>query len=100
MLKSFNATLAANTAATLLTASSGHEILAVGLRINGGQNGGTVTLTKNNGSSDVFSETYTVGVGDVLSLDCKTAFPAGYSWTALSDTAGVQIDVCADDMEV
>lgn len=100
MLKSFNATLAANTAATLFTTASGHEILTVGLRISGGASGGTVTLTKNSGSADVFAETYTVGAGDVLSLDCKTAFPAGYCWKALSDTAGVQIDVCADDMEV
>ena len=100
MLKSHNATLAANTSATLLTVTSGHEELVVGARISGGANGGTVTLTKNNGSADVFAETYTVGAGDVLSLDFKAAFPAGYLWKAISDTAGVQIDVCSDDMEV
>ena len=100
MLQSFNATLAANTAATLFTTASGHEKLVVGARIYGGANGGTVTLTKNDGTNDVFTEKYTVGAGDMLGLDCKSAFPAGYLWKALSDTAGVQIDVCADDVEV
>ena len=100
MLQSFNATLAANTSATLFTTASGHEKLVVGMRIFGGANGASVTLTKNDGTNDVFTEKYTVGPGDLLGIDAKSAFPAGYLLKAQADAAGVQIDVCADDVEV
>ena len=99
MLQSKNATLS-TTSTTLFTVASGHEAMVMGTRIYGGQNGGIVTLTKNNGSSDVFTEKYSVGPGDVLGIDAKSAFPAGYSLKAVSDAAGVQIDVCMDDSEV
>lgn len=101
MLKSYNATIAtADTAVTLFTTETGYEALVVGLRLYGGANGGTVTLTKNDGSADVFAEAYTIGEGDVLSLNAKTAFPAGYSWKIQADATGIQADVCADVVAV
>ena len=101
MLQSINATIStANSAVTLFTTASGHETLVVGTRIYGGTNGATVTLTKNDGTNDVFTEKYTVGAGDVLGIDAKSAFPAGYLLKAQADATGIQIDVCADDVEV
>lgn len=100
MLKSYDATIStANTNTTLFTTASGHETLVIGIRVYGGTNGATVTLTKNDGTNDVFTEKYTVGAGDVLSVDSRSAFPAGYLLKAQADATGVQIDVCADDVE-
>ena len=97
MLYSYNTTLAAaNSSAILFTTASGKETLVVGARINGGSSGGVVTLVKNDGNSSVFSEEYALDAGDVLSLDSKIAFPAGWSWRIISTNAGVSIDVCAD----
>ena len=61
-LASYNTTISsASSSATILgPVSSGHEALVVGLRLYGGSNGATVTLTKNNGSADVFTEKYTL----------------------------------------
>lgn len=93
-LVSYNATIStANSDVTLFTVASGKELIVVGTRIYGGANGGTVTLTKYNGGSAVFEEKYTLGGGDVLALDSKIAFPAGYAWKVKSDTTGVKIDV-------
>ncbi len=102
MLQSCNLIVSsANVSATLLgPVSSGHEALVVGARLYGGANGATVTLVKNNGNADVFTEAYTLGAGEVLQIDAKSAFPAGYSWKAQADAAGIQIDVCADVVEV
>lgn len=95
-LASYNATIStANTDVTVFTTAASHEALVVGLRIYGGTNGATVTIKKNSGSADVFTEKYTLGAGDVLQLDAKSAYPAGYSMKAQADATGVMLDVCA-----
>ena len=97
MLNSYNATInTANSNTTLFTTPSNKETLVIGARIFGGTNGAIVTFTKNNGSGDVFTEKYTVGANDVLCLDTKSAFPAGYSYKVQADATGVMVDVCAD----
>ena len=97
MLNSYNATIStANSDVTLFTVASGKEALIIGVKIYGGANGAKVTMTKNNGSSNVFTEKYTVGANDMLCIDTKSAFPAGYSYKVQADATGVMVDVCAD----
>ena len=97
MLASYNATIAsADTYQILFTVAAGKELLVAAFQISAGQQAATVTFTKNDGSSDVFSESYTLSAGDMLALDAKKAFPAGYVWKVKSDAAGVQVDVCAN----
>ena len=100
MLQSYNTTLAAGNTVTVCTAASGHEIAIVTIEISGVQSAGVVTLTKNNGSTDVFSESFRIPFGDTVIIDSKIFLPPGYSLKALSDVAGIQISVSADDSEV
>ena len=96
-LTTYNATLAANTAASLVTVSSAHTVTVVSIEVSGGTSGGQVTFTKNSGSADVFSWSMSVAAGQLVVLDHKFFLPAGYVFKATSDTAGVQVSVSAAD---
>ena len=100
MLQSYNTTLTAGNTATVCTAANGHEIAIVTIEISGVQSAGVVTLTKNNGSTDVFSESFRIPFGDTVIIDSKIFLPPGYTLKALSDVAGIQISISADDSEV
>lgn len=100
MLKSYNTTLTADTESTLLTVASGHEVAIVTIEFaSPSDTGANITLTKNNGTSDIFAGSFSIGKNDYVLLDSKIFLPAGYALKALADGA-VSVSISADDSEV
>ena len=78
MLKNFVANTTENSDVTVCTASSGTELSIMSIMLNGGENGGEVTLNFSTG----FSAGFSVDAGDTIVLDNKINMPAGASFTS------------------
>lgn len=82
-------------AATLLSTPAGASYMVFGLEVYGGESGGAVRFIKNDGSADVYYWDISVGVGQTVYFDNKWSLPAGYSFKAAGDTAGIRVSVSA-----
>jgi len=71
MLKNYIHNTAADTESTLFTVGNNQEIAIVSVELYGGSTGGSITLTRNNGTSDVFSNCFTLESADTVILDHK-----------------------------
>lgn len=74
MLKNFFATSSVDTETAIVPAQT-NELLMLSLYLNGGANGGEVTIKYPNG----FSAGFTIAAEDTIVLDSQVAIPAGSS---------------------
>ncbi len=96
MLKNFVANTTENSDVTVCTASSGTELSIMSIMMNGGENGGEVTLNFSTG----FSAGFTIDAGDTIVLDNKINLPTGASFTVNATASGVKIMVSAAELAV
>lgn len=99
MLKNYSATLAAETNTTLFTVPSNNEAAVLSIEVYGGNDGGILTFTRNDGNNDVFVWKASIEAGNLIIFDHRQFFEAGSSLVVTSDTAGVMISVNADVSE-
>ena len=85
MLQNFTATSAANSSVTIIPAQA-NELLLLSLYLNGGENGGDVTVTYPNG----FTAVFTIAAEDTIVLDSQVAIPAGSTLSFTASAAGVK----------
>lgn len=85
MLQNFTATSTADTAVTIIPAQS-NELLLLSLFLNGGENGGDVTITYPNG----FTAGFTIAAEDTILLDSQVAIPAGSTLSFTASDAGIK----------
>lgn len=85
--------------ATLITTPAGSSYMVYGLEVYGGDSGGAVKFSKNNGSSDVYSWVISVAANQTVYFDNKWSLPAGYSFKAQGSAAGIGISVSALSQE-
>jgi hypothetical protein len=64
--------------------------------LNGGENGGEVTLNFSTG----FSAGFTIDAGDTIVLDNKINLPAGASFSVNATASGIKVMVSAAEMAV
>lgn len=100
MLKNYAHTTVASTPATLVTTSTSHEIAIVSLLASAGVISGTLTITINDGTSDIWSCIMALTANNAAFLDSKIFLPAGYSLKVEGSVAGIKVMVSADDSEV
>ncbi|MFA6662103.1 MAG: hypothetical protein WCS56_03600 [Bacilli bacterium] len=100
MLKNYSHTTVASTPATLVTAATGHEIAVVSLLASAGSEAGNLTITVNDGTSDVWSCILTLTANNAAFLDSKIFLPAAYILKAEGSVDGIKVMVSADDSEV
>ena len=85
MLQNFTATSTANNAVTIIPAQS-NELLLLSLYLNGGANGGDVTVTYPNG----FTAGFSIVAEDTILLDTPVAIPAGKTLAFTATAAGIK----------
>jgi hypothetical protein len=100
MLKNFSATLTAETEVAILTVPENNEAAVLSIEVFGGDNGGVLTFTRNNGTEDVFTWKISVESGNLLVFDHRQFFEAGNILKVLSDADGIMVSVNADVSEV
>ncbi len=100
MLKNYSHTTVASTSATLFTVATGHEVAIVSLLAAAGDNAGNLTITINNGTSDIWSCIMALTANNAAFLDSKIFLPAGYLLKVTGSVDGIKIMVSADDSEV
>lgn len=76
MLKNFFATSTANTAVSIIPEQT-NELLLLSLYLNGGANGGEVSINYPNG----FVTKFSIAAEDTIIMDSQVAIPAGSSLT-------------------
>lgn len=96
MLKNFVATTTENSEVTVCTASSGTELSIMSIMLNGGENGGDVTLNFSTG----FSTGFTIDAGDTIVLDNKINLPAGAGFSVNAAVSGIKVMVSAAELAV
>lgn len=99
MLKNYSATLAAETSTTLFTVPSLNEAAVLSIEVYGGNDGGILTFTRNDGTNDVFTWKASIEAGNLIIFDHRQFFEAGSLLKVESDTAGVMVSVNADVSE-
>lgn len=85
MLQNFTATSTANSTVNIIPSQS-NELLLLSLYLNGGENGGNVTINFPNG----FTAKFTIEAEDTVALDSKIAIPAGSVLSFNADAAGIK----------
>ena len=85
MLQNFTATSSANSTVNIIPSQS-KEILLLSLYLNGGANGGTVTINYPNG----FSAGFTIAAEDTIVLDSQVAIPSGSTLSFNASAAGIK----------
>ena len=100
MLKNYNHSTLTNTPATLVTVATGHEVAIVSLLAAAGDNAGNLTITINDGTSDIWSCIMALTANNAAFLDSKVFLPAGYLLKVTGSVDGIKIMVSADDSEV
>ena len=100
MLKNYAHTTVASTPATLVTTSTSHEIAIVSLLASAGEDAGTLTITVNNGTSDIWSCIMALTANNAAFLDSKIFLPDGYLLKVTGSVDGIKVMVSADDSEV
>ena len=96
MLKNFAATTTENSDVTVCTAASGTELSIMSIMLNGGEDGGEVTLNFSTG----FSAGFTIDSGDTIVLDNKINLPAGASFTVNATASGIKVMASAAELAV
>ena len=96
MLKNFVATTTAESDITICSADSGKELTIMSIMMNGGENGGDVTLKFSTG----FTCGFTIDAEDTIVLDNKINLPTGTNLKVNSATDGVKIMVSAAELTV
>ena len=100
-LQNYNHVTVADTPFTLCTAATGHEIAVVSILASAGATPGNLTITVNNGTSDIytvvlaFAEAYNAAF-----LDSKIFLPAGYLLKVAGSVDGISVMASADDSGV
>lgn len=79
----------------LFTVPSGGEMLVMGIRINGGENGGELGIVNSQiGLVNIKSNScFSVAANDMIYLDVKECYTAGESVGIYSDQPGITVDV-------
>lgn len=85
MLENFTATSTANSSVNIIPAQA-NELLLLSLYLNGGADGGYVTVTYPNG----FSSTFSIVAEDTILLDTPVAMPAGSTLSFTASAAGIK----------
>ena len=96
MLKNFVATTVENSDVTVCTAASGTELSIMDIMINGGENGGDITLNFSTG----FTCAFTITAYDTITLDDKINLPSGASFSVNSTASGMKVMVSAAELTV
>jgi hypothetical protein len=100
MLKNYSHTTVASTPATLVTVATGHEVAIVSLLASANSEGGSLTISVNNGTSDIWSCIITLTAYNTAFLDSKIFLPAAYVLKVEGSVDNIEIMVSADDSEV
>ena len=79
---------------------SGAMIAVVSLLASAGSEAGNLTITVNDGTSDVWSCILTLTANNAAFLDSKIFLPAAYILKAEGSVDGIKVMVSADDSEV
>ena len=96
MLKNFVVTTVENSEVTVCSAGEGTELSIMSIMLNGGENGGDVTLNFSTG----FSSGFTIDAGDTIVLDNKINLPTGASFTVNATTSGIKVMASAAELAV
>lgn len=96
MLKNYVATTVENADVTVCTADAGKELTIMSIMINGGENGGDITLKFSTG----FEAGFTIDADDTIVLDNKICLPSGTNLKVNCTTAGVKVMVSAAELAV
>lgn len=96
MLKNFVATTVENSDVTVCTASSGTELSIMDIMINGGENGGEITLNFSTG----FSAGLAIEAENTITLDDKINLPTGASFSVNATASGIKVMVSAAELAV
>ena len=76
-------------------------MLVMGLRINGGDNGGELNILNLDSSSNIKSNVcFSVAAHDLIYLDSKECYTAGEKLEIWSDSADICVDVFAHSSTV
>lgn len=94
MLKNYTLVTTANEEATVCTAASSKELSVLSIMLNGGENGGEITL-----KIGTFDFSFSIAENDVVVLDNKLTLTSGQSLTVLATTAGIKVFVSAAELE-
>lgn len=100
MLKNYAHTTVSATPATLITTATGHQIAIVSLLAAAGDTAGNLTITVNDGTSDIWSCIMALTANNAAFLDSKIFLPAGYLLKVAGSVDGIKVMVSADDSEV
>ena len=85
MLENFTAISTADTAVTIIPAQP-NELLLMSLYLNGGDDGGDVTITYPNG----FTAGFSVAARDIIILDSQVTMPAGSTLSFTATASGIR----------
>ena len=85
MLQNFTATSTANSSVDIIPAQP-NELLLLSLYLNGGENGGDVTVTYPNN----FTAGFTIAAEDTIVIDTQVAIPAGGILSFTADNSGIK----------
>ena len=96
MLKNFVATTTENSDVTVCSAGEGTELSIMSIMLNGGENGGEITLNFSTG----FSAGFAIDAGDTIVLDNKINLPAGASFSVNAAVSGIKVMVSAAELAV
>ena len=96
MLKNFVATTTENSDVTVCSAGEGTELSIMSIMLNGGENGGEITLNFSTG----FSAGFTIDAGDTIVLDNKINLPAGAGFSVNAAVSGIKVMVSAAELAV
>lgn len=96
MLKNFVATTTENSDVTVCSAGAGTELSVMSIIINGGENGGDITLNFSTG----FSMGFTISAEDSITLDDKINLPTGESFSVNANATGIRVMVSAAELAV
>lgn len=96
MLKNYVVTTSANTSAIICMASGDMELAISSIVLNGGANGGEVTLSFSTG----FEIPLSIAAGDVIVLDNKMNLPGGTNLSVKATTDGIKVMVSANEWGV
>lgn len=96
MLKNYSVTLTAETSATLFTVPASNEAAVLSIEVYGGEDGGALTFTRNDGTNDVFTWKVSIEAGNLIVFDHRQFFEAGSLLKVVSDASGVMVSVNAD----
>jgi hypothetical protein len=95
MLKNYVATSVANSDVTVCSVASGKELSIMSVVINGGADGGDITLKYPGG----FTAAFTIAAGDTIFLDTKVNLPSGASFAINATSDGIKVMASAAELD-